>query len=121
MKTKIEEAASSYAYKEIIEGEYNSRTDDIEFSFIAGAEFMQGEINEIKTWYEQKFEECEKLKDLVFDLQKQIIPELKAQNEIMREALTDITSITRRDGNANEYEGAEAYISKKALKKVGDE
>jgi uncharacterized protein YuzE len=48
------------------------------------------------------------------------VDKLKAQNEIMKEALKDITLITRRDGNDNEYEGAEAYISKKALKKVMD-
>ena len=41
--------------------------------------------------------------------------------EVAVEALTDITSITRRDGNDNEYEGAEAYISKKALKKINED
>lgn len=38
-KSEIEQAAASYAYKEINESEYNSRTDDMEYAFQAGVEY----------------------------------------------------------------------------------
>jgi hypothetical protein len=46
MKTRIEEAATEYAYKN--DGGSDPRYCGLEDGFIAGAEFMQGEVEKLK-------------------------------------------------------------------------
>jgi len=47
-----------------------------------------------------------------------IVNELQAENKKLREALEKITTIRRKDGNDNDYEGSEVYIAREALKEV---
>ena len=90
MKTRIEEAAKEYI-KKSFEFETLKRITMTDYSqcFIAGAEFMQKEAEFWETFVKGL------TKDLSFhqNLNKEKFKEikkLKAQNEIMREALKDI-------------------------------
>jgi len=133
MKTKIEEEATEYAYKN--DGGSDPRYCGLEDGFIAGAEFMQGEVNELKA--DNEFQasvmiemggiilENEKLKAQLEKAEDEVIlrgeyyNRVKAQNEIMREALKSIKDFgyTQTDSDGHEiYE-----LANEALKKVGDE
>ncbi len=87
MKTRIEEAATEYAYKN--DGGSDPRYCGLEDGFLAGAEFMQDEVKE-----------------------------LKAQNEIMREALKVVGWHCSDDGSHDPDEMCD--VIEEALKKVGE-
>lgn len=105
MKTKIEEAAKDYGDKAM--GNMSPRNDNYGIShynlikgFIAGAEFMQGEVKELED---------------VAIINEGHYREIKAHNQIMREALKKYENIV------SEYRSSgDEWAAKEALKKVGD-
>jgi hypothetical protein len=61
-KQQIEEAARKNAYEQIDEVEYNSRSDDLECAFIAGAEYAMSfkpEVSKSFEEYEKKIQHLE--------------------------------------------------------------
>jgi hypothetical protein len=107
MKTRIEEAAMDYSNKAM--GNMSPKNDDYGIShynlvkgFIAGAEFMQKELNE-------KLIRIEGIHNNYVNVSCELYEKLKAQNEIMRETL----EVYRLMGVGN-------TIADEALKKVGE-
>jgi hypothetical protein len=61
-KQQIEEAARKHAHEQINEVEYNSRSDDLECAFIAGAEYAMSfrpEVSKSFEEYEKKIQHLE--------------------------------------------------------------
>jgi len=98
MKTKIEEAAREW----LIENDYVTMLGSKTKIFIAGAEFMQKELNE-------KLIRVEGIHNNYVNVSCELYEKLRAQNEIMRETL----EVYRLMGVGN-------TIADEALKKVGE-
>jgi hypothetical protein len=85
MKTKIEEAAKK-SWEDMHPAKKYHFEDCVKASFIAGAEFMQGEINELEKEYDETFSTLKKSSSYIETLQ--------AQNEIMMEVICRIENAT---------------------------
>jgi hypothetical protein len=100
MKTRIEDAAKKYAIEDVFGDDTCKDFQSCITDFIAGAEFMQKETVNIMEAMTQT---------------SQCNYKLKAQNEIMREALKDIKDFgyTQTDSDGHEiYELAQEALEK---------
>ena len=93
-------------------------TDDLSnIAFLAGAEFMQNELNE-------KLIRIEEIHSNYVNVSCELYEKLKAQNEIMRKALHKVSTHNTLNGDKyNSYEAGwhgVADFANKALKKVGE-
>ena len=113
MKTRIEEAAREYS-----EGSYNHERDMLKRkAFIAGAEFMQKEVDILVA--DNKFQASVMVDMGLIILENE---KLKAQNEIMREALDTIRYKPTPYHVLYAYQEKDYYhtIAGEALRKIGE-
>jgi hypothetical protein len=119
MKTRIEEAFFSW-FREQDPERFYSKELAARDGFIAGAEFMQKEVDLVKhqlDYAEKILTEVQADKFVLSEMLRATengYNTLKAQNEIMRESLD---KIIKDDWNMTTYSG---NVARKALKKIGE-
>lgn len=120
MKTRIEEAAKKYAIEDVFGDDTCKDFQSCITDFIAGAEFVQEELKD--KFLEGMTKEVKSIVSRMGIEHCQVNEKLKAQNEIMREALEKIgvSPTPSYIKSASEERTYYLNIATEALKKVGE-